>query len=72
MTTINLKRYYPYMTENVMLEVSDEIAATLPAGWGVLGRTRPIFRKHDVLAIGALPTVEPASRRTAAAPEVTR
>ena len=27
MTTINLKRYYPYMTENVMLEVSDEIAA---------------------------------------------
>ena len=22
MTTINLKRYYPYMTENVMLEVS--------------------------------------------------
>ena len=29
MTTINLKRYYPYMTENVMLEVSDEIAATL-------------------------------------------
>jgi hypothetical protein len=50
----------------------DEIAATLPAGWGVLGRTRPIFRKHDVLAIGALPTGEPASHRTAAAPEVTR
>ena len=32
MTTINLKRYYPYMTENVMLEVSDEIAATLSMG----------------------------------------
>ena len=29
MTTINLKRYYPYMTENVMLEVSDEIASCL-------------------------------------------
>ena len=27
MTTINLKRYYPYMNENVVLEVSDEIAA---------------------------------------------
>ena len=32
MTTINLKRYYPYMTENVMLEVSDEIAAALSMG----------------------------------------
>ena len=32
MTTINLKRYYPYMTENVMLEVSDEIAAALSYG----------------------------------------
>ena len=35
MTTINLKRYYPYMTENVMLEVSDEIAATLSMGGAV-------------------------------------
>jgi 4-amino-4-deoxy-L-arabinose transferase-like glycosyltransferase len=50
----------------------DEIAATLPAGWGVLGRARPIFRKRDVLAIGALTTGTPASSRTAAAPEVTR
>jgi 4-amino-4-deoxy-L-arabinose transferase-like glycosyltransferase len=50
----------------------DEIAATLPAGWGVVGRTRPMFRRHDVLAIGAL-TADPAtSPRTAAAPEVTR
>ena len=32
MTTINLKRYYPYMTENVILEVSDEIAAALSMG----------------------------------------
>ena len=32
MTIINLKRYYPYMTENVMLEVSDEIAAALSMG----------------------------------------
>ena len=29
MTIINLKRYYPYMTEDVTLEVSDEIAAAL-------------------------------------------
>ena len=32
MTIINLKRYYPYMTEDVTLEVSDEIAATLSMG----------------------------------------
>ena len=32
MTIINLKWYYPYMTENVMLEVSDEIAAALSMG----------------------------------------
>jgi hypothetical protein len=38
----------------------------------VLGRARPIFRKRDVLAIGALTTGTPASSRTAAAPEVTR
>ena len=29
MTIIHLKRYYPYMTEDVTLEVSDEIAAAL-------------------------------------------
>ena len=32
MTIINLKRYYPYMTEDVTLEVSDEIAAALSMG----------------------------------------
>lgn len=32
LAVINLKRYYPYMTENVMLEVSDEIAAALSMG----------------------------------------
>ena len=49
-----------------------EIAATLPAGWGVVGRTRPIFGKHDVLAIGALPEGTAASPRNAATPGVTR
>ena len=32
MTTINLKRYYPYMTENMTMEVSNEIAAVLSMG----------------------------------------
>jgi 4-amino-4-deoxy-L-arabinose transferase-like glycosyltransferase len=49
----------------------DEIAGQLPAGYGILGRTRPIFRRHDVLAIGALPDGGPAAR-TAAAPGVNR
>ena len=42
MTTINLKRYYPYMTENVMLEVSDEIAAALSMG----GRLCDSYKRH--------------------------
>ena len=46
MTTINLKRYYPYMTENVMLEVSDEIAATLSMG-GRLCDTRKTRRTRS-------------------------
>ena len=32
MTTIKLNRYYPHMTENITLEVSDEIAVVLSAG----------------------------------------
>lgn len=32
MTTIILNRYYPHLKENTMLEVSDEIAATLSIG----------------------------------------
>ena len=31
MTIIHLKRYYPYMTKDVTLEVSDEIAAAKSA-----------------------------------------
>jgi 4-amino-4-deoxy-L-arabinose transferase-like glycosyltransferase len=48
-----------------------EIAAALPEGYGILGRARPIFRHHDVLAIGALPDARPPAR-TAATPEVNR
>jgi 4-amino-4-deoxy-L-arabinose transferase-like glycosyltransferase len=48
-----------------------EIAATLPEGYGILGRARPVFGRHDVLAIGALPDARPAAR-TAATPEVNR
>ena len=48
-----------------------KIAATLPEGYGIVGRARPLFRRHDVLAIGALPDTRPADR-AAAADEVRR
>ena len=32
MTTIKLNRYYPYLTERITLEVSDEIAVVLSTG----------------------------------------
>jgi len=32
MTIIKLKKYYPYLQENITLEVSDEIAVTLSVG----------------------------------------
>ena len=50
-----------------------ELAAGLPEGWAVVGRVRPLFRRHDVLAI-ARTAADPAAAaaRTAATPEVTR
>jgi 4-amino-4-deoxy-L-arabinose transferase-like glycosyltransferase len=34
----------------------------LPAGYGELGRTRPMFRQHDLVAIGRLPAARAAAR----------
>jgi 4-amino-4-deoxy-L-arabinose transferase-like glycosyltransferase len=47
----------------------DAIRSSLPAGWNVLARTRPVFRSEDVVAVGH---VAPGNQRTAATPEVTR
>lgn len=41
----------------------------LPPGCGERSRTRPVFRSHDVIAVGAVGTDD---MRTAVAPEVTR
>ena len=62
MTTINLKRYYPYMTENVMLEVSDEIAAALSMG----GRLCDSYKRQKRMA-SACWTPLPALRPTCSA-----
>jgi 4-amino-4-deoxy-L-arabinose transferase-like glycosyltransferase len=47
----------------------DAVRGSLPAGHGVVARTRPVFRQEDVVAVGRL---SPAAPRTAATPEVTR
>ncbi len=44
------------------------IESRLPAGHGIIGRTRPLFRPHDVVAIGRVPP----SDRTAGSGEVPR
>jgi 4-amino-4-deoxy-L-arabinose transferase-like glycosyltransferase len=49
-----------------------ELAADLPRGTGVIGRTRPLFKNRDFLLVGNTdPTVE-ASPRTATAGSLTR
>ena len=58
MTTINLKRYYPYMTENVMLEVSDEIAATLSMGGRLCDSYKRRKRDHDECSLDSTPGFE--------------
>ena len=50
-----------------------DIAAALPEGVGEVARARPIFRRHDVLAIGWTAAEPPAAPpRAAANPEVRR
>jgi len=46
-----------------------ELARHLPPGYGEVGRTRPVFRRHDVVAIGGERGGEP---RTAGVREVSR
>ncbi len=46
-----------------------DLERLLPEGYGVVARTRPVFRRQDVLAIGRTP---PTTPRTAGNTEVTR
>ena len=59
MTTINLKRYYPYMTENVMLEVSDEIAATLSMGGRLCDSYKRQKRRNGECSLDTDPALRP-------------
>ena len=63
MTTINLKRYYPYMTENVMLEVSDEIAAALSMGGRLCDSYKRQKRRNGECSLDALTQLPPTQAR---------
>ena len=52
MTTINLKRYYPYMTENMTMEVSDEIAAVLSMGGRLCDSYKRQKRRNSECSLG--------------------
>lgn len=59
MTTIKLKRYYPYLTENITLEVSDEIAVVLPTGGRLCDSYKCRKRKHKECSLDVDPGFEP-------------
>ena len=58
MPTINLKRYYPYMTEDVMLEVSDEIAAALSMGGRLCDSYKRQKRRNAECSLDSTPGFE--------------
>jgi len=49
-----------------------ELAAGLPRGTGVVGRTRPLFKKRDFLLVGTTDPTGETSPRTAATGSLTR
>ena len=59
MTTIKLKRYYPYLTENITLEVSDEIAVVLSTGGRLCDSYKRRKREHDECSLDVDPGFEP-------------
>lgn len=58
MTIIHLKRYYPYMTEDVTLEVSDEIAAALSMGGRLCDSYKRQKRRYAECSLDSAPGFE--------------
>ena len=58
MTTIKLNRYYPYLTENIPLEVSDEIAVVLSTGGRLCDSYKRRKREHDECSLDSTPGFE--------------
>ena len=59
MTTIKLKRYYPYLTENITLEVSNEIAAVLSTRGRQCDSYKRRKREHSECSLDVDPGFEP-------------
>ncbi|MCI8951259.1 MAG: hypothetical protein HFH35_15845 [Eubacterium sp.] len=59
MTTIKLKCYYPYLTENITLEVSDEIAVVLSTGGRLCDSYKRRKREHNECSLDVDPGFEP-------------
>ena len=58
MTTIKLNRYYPHLTENITLEVSDEIAVVLSTGGCQCDSYKRRKREHDECSLDGTPGFE--------------
>ena len=58
MTTIKLNRYYPHLTENITLEVSDEIAVILSTGGRQCDSYKRRKREHDECSLDGTPGFE--------------
>ena len=59
MTTIKLNRYYPHQTENITLEVSDEIAVVLSTGGCQCDSYKRRKREHNECSLDVDPGFEP-------------
>ena len=59
MTTIKLNRYYPHLTENITLEVSDEIAVVLSTGGCQCDSYKRRKREHNECSLDVDPGFEP-------------
>jgi len=55
MTIIKLKKYYPYLSENITLEVSDEIAVTLSIGGCQCDSYKRRKRDHGECSLDTMP-----------------
>ena len=58
MTTIKLNRYYPHLTENITLEVSDEIAVVLSTGGRQCDSYKRRKREHNECSLDGTPGFE--------------
>ena len=64
MKTVNveLKRYYPHLTENISLEVSEKIAVTLSIGGRCCDSYKRRKRERGECSLDSTPGFEDAAR----------